>query len=88
MSENQIYKDPMRSYEDLITGSAAYNVAHGASLFSNTDDASTEHFRKSSKQPEWRILENLDTYHYAISIEKSRPHYQKYSASDLGIFRH
>ena len=41
----------MRSYEDLIIGSATNsNVAYRGALSPNTDDDSMEHFRTKSKQ--------------------------------------
>ena len=40
MSNNQIYKDPMRSYKDVIIGPATNNVARGRALSPGTDDAS------------------------------------------------
>ena len=49
-SKIQIHKDPMRSYVDLIIDPATNIVAHGGALSPDTDDASMEHFRTSSKQ--------------------------------------
>ena len=60
MSKIQIFKDTMRSYVELIIGPATNNVAHGGALSPYTHNASTEHFKTSSKLPKQRVLEALE----------------------------
>ena len=43
VSKNQIYKDLMNSFKDLIVGPETNNGAHGRAFLLDTDDTSTKH---------------------------------------------
>ena len=50
----------MRSYVELIIDPATNNVAYGGALSPYTHNASTEHFKTSSKLLKQRVLEGLE----------------------------